>query len=502
MRHRLRRAGAFAVVASAVLAAPALGPAAAAPFAVVAVLAAFVVNEGRFFELFARPGDHEDRRLNGLAGFALAATALGVLTALPQAPMPVTVYAASVLTLAYGVLGREFVRESTSDEFATTTAFTVTAFAAATLGQAAVAVAADSFAVTALPMYVFLAATAALVAALLRSVLFPRDDPIVVVSVGFLLWLLSALVAAGGVVVTPTIVAAGLAFTVGLGVVSYVLETASVSGMLTGVLLGFATVVLGGIGWFVVIISFFAIGGLAAKFRFEEKDTRGVAEGNDGARGAGNVLGNAGVALCSVIVFAAARAVVPDTTVPTLIAFAFAGSVAAAMADTLSSEFGGLFDAPRLVTTLRPVDPGTDGAITWQGEVAGVAGAGLVAALAALAMPLGGSASTGGLAGSAAAGAPVAVPVATAVTGAGFVGMTVDSLLGATVEGDRIGNQTVNTLATLSGALAAVVLSVVAGAATPPSPATLGALVDSLASVATIVLQAPPFPASLPLPPL
>ncbi len=173
MRHRLRRAGAFAVVASAVLAAPALGPAAAAPFAAVAVLAAFVVEEGRFFELFARPGDYEDRRLNGLAGFALAATALGVLTALPQAPMPVTVYAASVLSLAYGVLGREFLRESTSDEFATTAAFVAVAFAAATLGQAAVAVAAGSFAAAALPTYVFLAATAALVAALLRSVLFP-----------------------------------------------------------------------------------------------------------------------------------------------------------------------------------------------------------------------------------------------------------------------------------------------------------------------------------------
>ena len=164
------------------------------------------------------------------------------------------------------------------------------------------------------------------------------------------------------------------------------------------------------------------------------------------------------------------------------------------MADTLSSEFGGLFDAPRLVTTLRPVDPGTDGAITWQGEVAGVAGAGLVAALAALAMPLAGSATTGGIAASAAAGAPVAVPVAVAVTGAGFVGMTIDSLLGATVEGDRVGNQAVNTLATLSGALAAVVLSVATGAAAAPSPAALAALADALASVAAIVLQAPPFP--------
>ena len=38
--------------------------------------------------------------------------------------------------------------------------------------------------------------------------------------------------------------------------------------------------------------------------------------------------------------------------------------------------------------------------------------------------------------------------------------MTVDSLLGALIEGDRIGNQAVNFLATLSGALVAVALGV------------------------------------------
>jgi len=491
VRHRLRRAGAFAVVASAALAAPALGPAAAAPFAAVAVLAAFVVDEGRFFELFARPGDYEDRRLNGLAGFALAATALGVLTALPKAPMPATVFAAAVLSLSYGVLGREFVRETTSDEFATTTAFAVAAFVAAALGQAGVAVAGGGLDPATAPAYVFLAATAALVAALLRSVLFPRDDPIVMVSVGVSLWLLSALVGPdGGVAVTPTLVAAGLAVTVALGLVSYVLRTASVSGMLTGVLLGLLTVVLGGYGWFATLISFFAVGGLAAKFRFEEKDARGVAEGNDGARGAGNVLGNSGVALLSVVAFAAARATLPGTAVPALLAFAFAGSVAAAMADTLSSELGGLFDSPRLVTTLRPVAPGTDGAVTWQGEVAGVAGAALVAVIAALAMPLGSAVVPGVGVGASASGDSLA-PVAAAVAGAGVVGMTVDSVLGATVEGGRLGNQTVNALATLSGAVAGVALALLLGAASVPTGATVAAATESLRAAGPLSLPSP-----------
>ena len=43
---------------------------------------------------------------------------------------------------------------------------------------------------------------------------------------------------------------------------------------------------------------------------------------------------------------------------------------------------------------------------------------------------------------------------------AGVGGMTVDSLLGAAVEGDRVGNETVNFLATLSGAVVAVALGV------------------------------------------
>jgi uncharacterized protein (TIGR00297 family) len=116
------------------------------------------------------------------------------------------------------------------------------------------------------------------------------------------------------------------------------------------------------------------------------------------------------------------------------------------MADTLSSEIGGLYDGPRLVTTLRRVEPGTDGAITWQGELAGLSGALLVGVLAAGGAPLLDPVVPGGVA---AGGAVVA---------AGVAGMTLDSLLGALIEGDRIGNQTVNFLATLGGAVVAVTL--------------------------------------------
>jgi uncharacterized protein (TIGR00297 family) len=111
------------------------------------------------------------------------------------------------------------------------------------------------------------------------------------------------------------------------------------------------------------------------------------------------------------------------------------------MADTLSSEIGGLYDRPRLITTLEVVDPGTDGGVTWQGELAGVAGALLVALIAI------GLTSTTPL-----EGAVVVV--------AGVAGMTMDSLLGATLEGSYLGNQGVNFLATLTGGVVALGLVV------------------------------------------
>jgi uncharacterized protein (TIGR00297 family) len=252
-------------------------------------------------------------------------------------------------------------------------------------------------------------------------------------STGLLAWVADALV----VEVGTAEVAVALGVVAGVGFAAYALGIASVTGMLTGVFLGFLTIVLGGIGWFVVLVAFFSVGGLSTKFRYEEKRARGVAEDNDGARGSSNVLGNSAVAFAAVVGFAASAHVSFGVPADAAFGFAFAGSVAAAMSDTLSSEIGGLYDQPRLITTFQPVPPGTDGGVTWQGEVAGLVGAALVAALAALLMPLPG---------------PAAV-VTGVVTVGGVAGMTVDSLLGATLEGDRVGNEAVNLLATLTGAL-------------------------------------------------
>ena len=424
------------------LATPALGVAAAAPFAAVAVLAAFVITDGPVFELFARPGDHEDGRLNGLASFALAVTGLALLATVPRVPMPVAVFVTTVLVVTYGNLGTQVATARREGPFVSVAGFAALGFPAGVAGQAVVAVVADTSAATAvavvpstvsLPDFSFVAACATLVAALVRSALHERDDPVVLLSAGILTWTVDALVVGVGAVE----IVVALVVTVALGFASYALGTASVTGMLTGVLLGLLTIVLGGFGWFVVLIAFFSVGGISTKFRYDEKLDRGVAEDNDGARGSSNVLGNAAVAFVAVVGFAASARLALGDPIGTAFGFAFAGSVATAMSDTLSSEIGGLYDRPRLITTLRPVPPGTDGGVTWQGEVAGVVGAALVAGLALALMPLPG---------------PTAF-VAGAVVVGGVAGMTMDSLLGATLEGDRIGNEAVNLLATLTGAV-------------------------------------------------
>lgn len=439
MTDRVRRAAAFALVGSLALAVPTLGDiegpayatvAAAGPFMAVAAGALAVDADSPLFELFARPGDRRDGTLYGLAGFALAAAGLSILTV--GFGMPGHVYVATVLLVPYGNLGGQVVRRYTGERVLVTAGFVTGAFLGASGGQLVGAWLLG--AVVPWPVVAFLAASGALIGALLREVLFRRDEPLVMAVVGLLLWLFAVL----PIGITATRIAVALAVTVALGYVSYALETASVAGMVTGILLGLLTIVLGDYGWFAMLLAFFGVGGLAAKYRYEDKRARGIAEENEGARGTGNVLANSLVALLAVLGAAASPGVGVG---PHAFLFAFAGAVSAALADTLSSELGGLFDDPRLITSFEVVDPGTDGAVTWQGELAGVAGAALIAVIAFGAF---------GTIGTAGAGVVVA---------AGVVGMTVDSLLGATIEGWLVGNQGVNFLATLAAALAGAALA-------------------------------------------
>lgn len=125
-----------------------------------------------------------------------------------------------------------------------------------------------------------------------------------------------------------------------------------------------------------------------------------------GRRTARQVLANGGVAAVAALLSLLGRWGLS----------AFAGALAAAAADTWATEIGGRSSAtPRLVTTARPVPPGTSGGVTWLGSAGGLAGAAVLAA----------SAGWLGL---------VPPSLSAWIAGAGVAGGLADSLLGATLQ--------------------------------------------------------------------
>jgi len=432
------RALVFALVGSLVLFAPQLGAAIFAPFAVIALLSATGFFRGPVFRLLATPDEYDSGRPRSLLGLSLATAALALATLVVD--LSEAVFVATVLVVTTGQLGAVVSSRLTDDPILITAGYVGAGGIAAVTGQLVVLGGLQLIDEllrpgTAAATVLAIGAAGALTAALMREMLFEDDAPLIMLATASVLWVFAQLLGR----LDPVIVVTAVVVTVILGWVSYVLGTASVAGMIAGVLLGYLVIVLGGFSWFAVLMGFFGVGALSTKYRYRQKQLRGVAEANAGARGTGNVLGNAAVAMAAVAVAAASTT---DSVVFLWSQLAFAGAIATALADTLSSEVGGLYDTPRLITTFQPVPPGTDGAVTTQGEVAGLAGAVMIAGVATL-------------------GFGLSVTAFVLITIGAVVGMHIDSLLGATVEDLYIGNEMVNLLATLVGALVTVALAAV-----------------------------------------
>jgi uncharacterized protein (TIGR00297 family) len=186
----------------------------------------------------------------------------------------------------------------------------------------------------------------------------------------------------------------------------------------------------------------------------KKKERFGTAESRHG-RAPSQVAANLGIAAIVASEFFQswlidAHGFVISTAVPTLLFTITLAALAEAAADTASSEFGQVFGGnPRMITTFRKVEPGTDGAITFIGTLAGIAAAALVSAVGMWAL----------------SGDRTMFWLSFA---GGVFGLLFDSLLGATFErAGWLNNDAVNFVSTAAAAMIAIV---VLATLRPPPP--------------------------------
>ena len=195
----------------------------------------------------------------------------------------------------------------------------------------------------------------------------------------------------------------------------------------------------------VPVLAVLVLTSLATRLGRAHKERLGTAEKRQG-RSASQVAANLGVAALVSDQLAqswlGATNWFPRAIVSPMPLFAVGlAALAEAAADTVSSELGQVLSShPRMITTLRRAEPGTDGAISPGGTLAGIVAAGIVVAVGTLALG-------GGL------------PMLAICWGGGVFGLFFDSLLGATLEQrGRLNNDAVNFLSTASAAGFAIVL--------------------------------------------
>jgi uncharacterized protein (TIGR00297 family) len=284
----------------------------------------------------------------------------------------------------------------------------------------------------------------------------------------------------------PLPVIAGLLAAGAIGFLAYKVGALTASGAIATCLIGGIVFGFGGPGAATLLILFFVSSTALSFYRRSDALKRDASEQfeKDGRRDAGQVLANGGVAAGAALL----GALVPNVAVSGFMLGAYCGALATATADTWATEIGVLSRRkPRLITTLKEVEPGTSGGVTPVGTLASLAGA-LLIGVASIFLAM--SPNIGGLRWDltnidvvqvAWWGHFQALPLLGASVLGGMLGSLLDSLLGATLQGSYrcprcdkptekrvhgcgtptdlvrgvawVNNDVVNALATLAGGL-------------------------------------------------
>jgi len=154
------------------------------------------------------------------------------------------------------------------------------------------------------------------------------------------------------------------------------------AGIVNAWLLG--VIIWGTLGWqgYTIVGGYFLVGSALTRLGSAQKEAAGIAEKRSGARGPENVWGSALVAtICALGV--ALNQGSHFSFIPTpLLLLGYVASFSTKLSDTTASEVGKAYGKRTfLITTLKPVSPGTEGAVSLEGTIAGIFASAVIAAV-------------------------------------------------------------------------------------------------------------------------
>lgn len=280
---------------------------------------------------------------------------------------------------------------------------------------------------------------AALVAAAVETVPIGLDDNVSVPMVSaVVLWAMSLIsedmVIAAVRAAQPMLLPA-LVLNLVVAGAGYAARTVSISGVVAGIVIGVSIYLAAGWeGWVLLLLAFVAASG-ASRLGLRAKASLGIAEARGGRRGAGNAIANTGIAAAAAVIGVVSYALVPAM-------LAFVAALTAGSSDTVASEIGKAWGRRTwLLIPPRPASPGTPGAISVPGTLAGF-GAALLLGFAAAGLGL------------------IEQGDVFAVVMGATIGSFVESALGATLEPRGIlDNDSLNLINTAIAAFAAVTIA-------------------------------------------
>lgn len=212
----------------------------------------------------------------------------------------------------------------------------------------------------------------------------------------------------------------------------------TVAGYFHAWLLG--VLVWGTLQWqgYAVVMVYFLVGSAVTRIGMAQKEAAGIAEKRSGMRGPENVWGSALIAtLCAL------GTLLVNAPWQELLILGYVASFSTKLSDTTASEVGKAYGKRTfLITTLKPVPPGTEGAVSLEGTLAGLVASGFIALLA------------WGI------GLISLIGVIWCIVAA-FVATNLESLIGATLQ-DKwqwMTNEVVNIINTLIGAIIVITIA-------------------------------------------